>query len=122
MRTQLENEQHYCVAYRTQASELRAQLEESTRAARDLEQERAGLLHQLQLAIARADSEAIARSATLHIHRAMSTLLFVGTFDSKILHISVWKLFVLKLTICDSTVFKFSKSGREKCISIEQHL
>ncbi|CAH2104431.1 unnamed protein product [Euphydryas editha] len=62
LRTQLENEQHYCVAYRTQASELRAQLEDSARAARDLEQERASLMHQLQLAIARADSEAIARS------------------------------------------------------------
>ncbi|XP_046961659.1 rho-associated protein kinase 2 isoform X1 [Vanessa cardui] len=62
LRSQLENEQHYCVVYRTQASELRAQLEESTRAARDLEQERASLMHQLQLAIARADSEAIARS------------------------------------------------------------
>ncbi|VVC88965.1 unnamed protein product [Leptidea sinapis] len=58
----LESEQHYCVMYRTQANEARAQLDESARATRDLEQERASLMHQLQLAIARADSEAIARS------------------------------------------------------------
>ncbi|CAK1602805.1 unnamed protein product [Parnassius mnemosyne] len=62
LRSQLESEQHYCAVYRTQASEARAQLEESNRAARDLEHERAGLMHQLQLAIARADAEAIARS------------------------------------------------------------
>ncbi|CAH0726016.1 unnamed protein product, partial [Brenthis ino] len=62
LRSQLENEQHYCVVYRNQANEARAQLDESARANRDLEQERASLMHQLQLAIARADSEAIARS------------------------------------------------------------
>ncbi|CAH0748735.1 unnamed protein product [Diatraea saccharalis] len=62
LRSQLENEQHYCMMYRTQVNELRAQSDESSRAARDLEQERASLMHQLQLAIARADSEAIARS------------------------------------------------------------
>ncbi|XP_014362191.2 rho-associated protein kinase 2 [Papilio machaon] len=62
LRSQLESEQHYCAVYRTQATEARAQLEESGRAARDLEHERAGLMHQLQLAIARADTEAIARS------------------------------------------------------------
>ncbi|XP_041972127.1 rho-associated protein kinase 2 isoform X1 [Aricia agestis] len=62
LRSQLENEQHYCAVYRSQVNEARAQLDDSTRAARDLEQERASLMHQLQLAIARADSEAIARS------------------------------------------------------------
>ncbi|XP_061376899.1 rho-associated protein kinase 2 [Danaus plexippus] len=62
LRSQLENEQHYCVVYRNQANEVRAQLDERERSARDLEQERASLMHQLQLAIARADSEAIARS------------------------------------------------------------
>lgn len=61
LRSQLENEQHYCMVYRTQVNELRSQADESSRAARDLEQERASLMHQLQLAIARADSEAIAR-------------------------------------------------------------
>lgn len=62
LRSQLENEQHYCHVYRSQVNEIRTQVEESSRAARDLEQERSSLLHQLQLAIARADSEAIARS------------------------------------------------------------
>lgn len=47
--------------YRNQLNEMRAQMEDNTRSARDLEQERASLMHQLQLAIARADSEAIAR-------------------------------------------------------------
>lgn len=65
LRSQFESEQHYAHVYRAQASELRAQMEEGARAARDLEQERAGLLHQLQLAIARADSEAIARYTAL---------------------------------------------------------
>ncbi|KAL0849508.1 hypothetical protein ABMA28_013785 [Loxostege sticticalis] len=62
LRSQLENEQHYNMVYRSQVNELRSQADESSRAARDLEQERASLMHQLQLAIARADSEAIARS------------------------------------------------------------
>lgn len=47
--------------YRNQLNEMRAQMEDNTRSARDLEQERASLMHQLQLAIGRADSEAIAR-------------------------------------------------------------
>lgn len=67
LRSQLENEQHYCHVYRSQVSEVRQQMDESSRTARDLEQERASLLHQLQLAIARADSEAIARSV-LYTH------------------------------------------------------
>nr|XP_049691706.1 rho-associated protein kinase 2 isoform X2 [Helicoverpa armigera] len=62
LRQQLETEQHYCFVYKSQANDMRLMLEENTRAARDSEQERSSLLHQLQLAIARADSEAIARS------------------------------------------------------------
>lgn len=58
----METEQHYCFVYKSQANDMRLMLEENTRAARDAEQERSSLLHQLQLAIARADSEAIARS------------------------------------------------------------
>ncbi|KAF9804212.1 hypothetical protein SFRURICE_020640 [Spodoptera frugiperda] len=60
LRQQLETEQHYCFVYKSQANDMRLMLEENTRAARDAEQERSSLLHQLQLAIARADSEAIA--------------------------------------------------------------
>ncbi|GBP05935.1 Rho-associated protein kinase 2 [Eumeta japonica] len=62
LREQLESEQHFCNLYRTQVGELRVQLEEITRSSHDLEQERASLMHQLQLAIARADSEALAKS------------------------------------------------------------
>ncbi|XP_013182837.2 rho-associated protein kinase 1 isoform X1 [Amyelois transitella] len=62
LRKQFENEQHFCLIYRTQVNELQRQVDENSRSTRDLEQERAGLMHQLQLAIARADSEAIARS------------------------------------------------------------
>lgn len=62
LRQQLETEQHYCFVYKSQANDMRLMLDENTRAARDAEEERSSLLHQLQLAIARADSEAIARS------------------------------------------------------------
>lgn len=61
LRNQLESEQHFCHKYRAQAGDLRAQLDDSVRAARDLEDERSSLIHQLQLAIARADSEALAK-------------------------------------------------------------
>ncbi|XP_053607827.1 rho-associated protein kinase 1 isoform X2 [Plodia interpunctella] len=62
LRKQFENEQHFCLIYRSQVNDLQRQVDENSRSTRDLEQERAGLMHQLQLAIARADSEAIARS------------------------------------------------------------
>lgn len=48
--------------YRTQAAELREDLEERQRTLVELEEERGSLNHQLQLAVARADSEALARS------------------------------------------------------------
>ncbi|XP_069698446.1 rho-associated protein kinase 2 isoform X2 [Periplaneta americana] len=48
--------------YKTQAQELREELDERTRAMQELEEERGSLAHQLQIALARADSEALARS------------------------------------------------------------
>lgn len=48
--------------YKTQAQELREELDERTRAVQELEEERGSLAHQLQIALARADSEALARS------------------------------------------------------------
>jgi hypothetical protein len=48
--------------YKTQAQELREELEERMRAMQELEEERGSLAHQLQIALARADSEALARS------------------------------------------------------------
>ena len=48
--------------YKTQSQELREELDEKTRACGQLEEERTGLAHQLQIALSRADSEALARS------------------------------------------------------------
>lgn len=45
-----------------QAAETKEELEEKQRNVQDLEEERGSLTHQLQLALARADSEALARS------------------------------------------------------------
>lgn len=79
LRQQLETEQHYCFVYKSQANDMRLMLEENTRAARDSEQERSSLLHQLQLAIARADSEAIARSV-LHSNKIKSNKTYSASF------------------------------------------
>jgi hypothetical protein len=48
--------------YKTQAQELQEDLDERMRAMQELEEERGSLAHQLQIALARADSEALARS------------------------------------------------------------
>lgn len=45
-----------------QAGEMKEELEEKQRVVQELEEERGPLQHQLQLALARADSEALARS------------------------------------------------------------
>lgn len=62
LQDQLEAEQYFSRLYKTQSNEVREELEEKTRQIQDLEEERTSVLHQLQLAIARADSEALARS------------------------------------------------------------
>ena len=48
--------------YKTQTQEQREELDEKTRTMQELEEERGSLAHQLQIALARADSEALARS------------------------------------------------------------
>lgn len=48
--------------YKTQTQELREELDEKTRLQQELEEERSSLVHQLQLSLARGDSEALARS------------------------------------------------------------
>lgn len=48
--------------YKTQTQELKEEIEEKTRCIAELEEERGSLAHQLQIALARADSEALARS------------------------------------------------------------
>lgn len=62
LQDQLEAEQYFSRLYKTQSSELREDNEEKSRTLQELEEERGSLLHQLQIALARADSEALARS------------------------------------------------------------
>lgn len=62
LQDQLEAEQYFSRLYKTQSSELREEMEEKTREIRDLEEEKSASFHQMQLAAARADSEALARS------------------------------------------------------------
>lgn len=62
LQDQLEAEQYFSRLYKTQSTELREENEEKARSLNELEEERGSLLHQLQIALARADSEALARS------------------------------------------------------------
>lgn len=62
LQDQLEAEQYFSRLYKTQSTELREENEEKARTVQELEEERGSLLHQLQIALARADSEALARS------------------------------------------------------------
>ena len=48
--------------YKTQVSELKEELEERNKFVSELEEERNSLTQQVQIAVARADSEALARS------------------------------------------------------------
>lgn len=62
LQDQLEAEQFFSRLYKTQSNEVREELEDKTRQNQELEEERCSVMHQLQLAMARADSEALARS------------------------------------------------------------
>lgn len=62
LQDQLEAEQYFSRLYKTQSSELREENEDKSRSLSELEEERSSLCHQLQIALARADSEALARS------------------------------------------------------------
>lgn len=57
-----EAEQYFSTLYKTQTNELREELEEKNRVQKEFEEECNSLKHQCQIAIARADSEALARS------------------------------------------------------------
>ncbi|CAH1989957.1 unnamed protein product [Acanthoscelides obtectus] len=58
----LETEQYFSTLYKTQTSELKEEVDEKNRINKEFEEERMSLKHQCQLALARADSEALARS------------------------------------------------------------
>ncbi|KAL1123816.1 hypothetical protein AAG570_001587 [Ranatra chinensis] len=62
LQDQLETEQYFSTLYKTQSEELKEELDEKSRYASELEEERGSLALQLQLALARADSEALAKS------------------------------------------------------------
>ncbi|XP_067205706.1 rho-associated protein kinase 1 isoform X1 [Linepithema humile] len=62
LQEQLEAEAYFSTLYKTQTQELREELDEKIRLHQEFEEERNSLVHQLQLALARADSEALARS------------------------------------------------------------
>ncbi|KAL0273439.1 UNVERIFIED_CONTAM: hypothetical protein PYX00_006098 [Menopon gallinae] len=62
LQDQIEAEQHFSTLYKMQATEMKEELEEKQRTVQELEEERGSLAHQLQLALARADGEALARS------------------------------------------------------------
>ncbi|XP_037936362.1 rho-associated protein kinase 1 isoform X2 [Teleopsis dalmanni] len=62
LQDQLEAEQYFSRLYKTQANEHREEIDERCREIQDLKEERVSLKHQVQVAVARADSEALARS------------------------------------------------------------
>ncbi|XP_015914615.1 rho-associated protein kinase 2 [Parasteatoda tepidariorum] len=62
LKDQFETENYFATLYKTQVKELNQELEEKQQILMDFENERNNLSHQLQLAMARADSESLARS------------------------------------------------------------
>ncbi|XP_054283901.1 rho-associated protein kinase 2 isoform X2 [Macrosteles quadrilineatus] len=62
LQEQFETQQCFSALYKTQTQELQEEIEEKSRIILELEEERGSLAHQLQIALARADSEALARS------------------------------------------------------------
>ncbi|XP_072750269.1 rho-associated, coiled-coil containing protein kinase 2 isoform X1 [Anoplolepis gracilipes] len=62
LQEQLEAETYFSTLYKTQTQELREELDEKMRLQQELDEERSSLVHQLQLSLARGDSEALARS------------------------------------------------------------
>jgi serine/threonine protein kinase len=62
LQDQLEAEQYFSRLYKTQSNDLREDLEEKSREIIELDEEKSSIFHQLQLALARADSEALAKS------------------------------------------------------------
>ncbi|XP_077300753.1 rho associated coiled-coil containing protein kinase isoform X2 [Arctopsyche grandis] len=61
LKEQLDSEQYFTTLYKQQLAELREEVEERNRNMQELEDERTSLMHQLQIAITRGDSEALAK-------------------------------------------------------------
>lgn len=62
LQDQLDDQTHFTTLYKSQCEQLKEEVDEKSRTITELEEERGSLAHQLQLALARADSEALARS------------------------------------------------------------
>lgn len=57
-----ETEQYFSTLYKTQTNELKEEIDDKNRLNKEFDEERVSLKHPCQLALARADSEALARS------------------------------------------------------------
>lgn len=103
--------------YKTQTQELREELDDKTKFQQELEEERNSLVHQLQLSLARGDSEALARSiaeetvADLEKERTMKELEFK---DGVTKHIQ-------EATIKEQTIGRLKDVENELKKSLEQH-
>ena len=90
LQDQLEAEQYFSTLYKTQVTELREEADEKTKQVGELEDERASITHQLQLSLARADSEALARAiaeetvAEMEKEKTMKELEIKGMQNSRI--------------------------------------
>jgi len=90
LQDQLEAEQYFSTLYKTQVTELREEVDEKTKQVSELEDERASITHQLQLSLARADSEALARAiaeetvAEMEKEKTMKELEIKGMLNSRI--------------------------------------
>ncbi|XP_065210146.1 rho-associated protein kinase 1 isoform X2 [Planococcus citri] len=62
LQEQLEAEQYFSTLYKSQVTDLKEELEDRSKLVNELEEERNSLTQQVQIAVARADSEALARS------------------------------------------------------------
>lgn len=57
----MDSEQYFTTLYKQQLAELKEEVEERNRNIQELEDLRTSLMHQLQIAITRGDSEALAK-------------------------------------------------------------
>lgn len=62
LQDQLEAEQYFSRLYKTQCNDHREEVADKTREIQEFQEERSSLKHQVQVAVARADAEALARS------------------------------------------------------------
>lgn len=107
--------------YKTQTQELREELDEKTRLQQELEEERSSLVHQLQLSLARGDSEALARSiaeetvADLEKERTMKELEYKDLITKHHQDISAKEQLINRLKDSESESKKISDQSSKVC-------